>query len=365
MTISADEMDPTAVIEGLNKLEVAAAAEEPSKALRLTSRQKVAVLLAQLGPVRAAPILKEMTDDEAVDLSMEIAKLPPLSPETVIEVLAEFVDRISNSDLVSQGSLALARELLEERLGQAKALEVFEQVEGQRITSPLSGLLRADPRQARAVLGEQQPQVVAVILANLPPEDAAQVLSEFDPAFRTKVATRIAKLTRVDPAAIRQATALVEGKLRSSQSGGATAVAGGTTAMAEILNHSDRSVEQQVLSDLESDYQELADQIRAKLFTFDDVVALESRALQQILRQVDAPTLALALKAPDLSEEAISKIRTNLSERVTAMVDEEIDVLGTVRTSQVNAAQAAIVKAARQLDADGVIVIARDDEVVS
>jgi flagellar motor switch protein FliG len=342
-------------------------APRPSAALAsagLSNRQKVAVLLAQLGTQKAAPILKEMTDDEAITLTTEMVGLPPLSTEAVVEVVAEFLDRISRSDLVSQGGLDLARELLAERLGQTRAQEVMDQIEGQQSSGPLSGLLRVDPQQALAVLGEQQPQVVAVLLAYLPPEDAASLLSELDPTFRVKVAKRIAKLTRVDPAAIRQATALLEGKLRNSRAGGTTTLTGGTTAMAEILNHSDRSVEQQILSELEGDDQELAEQIRSKLFTFDDVVQLDDKSLQQIFRKMDVSTLALAMKGPQLSPEALVRIRSNLSERVTTMIDEEMEVMGTVRNSQINSAQAMIVRTARQLDAEGIIVIARDGEVV-
>jgi flagellar motor switch protein FliG len=343
------------------------AATRPSTSLassRLSNRQKVAVVLAQLGAHKAAPILKEMTDDEAISLTTEMVGLPSLSTETVMEVLAEFMERVSHSDLVSQGGLDLAREFLQERLGQTRAQEIIDQIEGQQFSGPLAGLLRVDPQQALAVLGEQQPQVVAVLLAYLPPEDAASLLSELDPDFRVKVSKRIAKLTRVDPTAIRQATTLLEGKLRNSQARGTTTLTGGTTAMAEILNHSDRSVEQQILSQLEGDDQELAEQIRAKLFTFDDVVKLEDKALQQIFRKVDAPTLALAMKGPELSPDALTKIRSNLSERVTTMIEEEMEVMGAVRSSQINGAQATIVRTARQLDAEGIIVIARDGEVV-
>jgi flagellar motor switch protein FliG len=310
----------------------------PSASLGLNNRQKVAVLLAQLGTQKAAPILKEMTDEEAISLTTEMVGLPPLSTEVVVEVVAEFLDRISRSDLVSQGGLDLARELLQERLGQTRAQEVMDQIEGQQSSGPLSGLLRVDPQQALAVLGEQQPQVVAVLLAYLPPEDAASLLSELDPAFRVKVAKRIAKLTRVDPSAIRQATALLEGKLRNSRAGGTTTLTGGTTAMAE--------------------------QIRSKLFTFDDVVQLDDKSLQQIFRKADVPTLALAMKGPQLTPDVLSRIRGNLSERVITMIDEEMEVMGAVRNSQINGAQAMIVRTARQLDAEGIIVIARDGEVV-
>ena len=134
--------------------------------------------------------------------------------------------------------------------------------------------------------------------------------------------------------------------------------------MAEILNHSDRDVEQQILSELEEDDQELAEQIRAKLFTFDDVVKLDDKALQQIFRKIDPLTLALAMKGPQLTPEALSRIRGNLSERVITMIDEEMEVMGAVRSSQINGAQSTIVRIARQLDAEGIIVIAREGEVI-
>lgn len=333
-------------------------------AAQLTSRQKIAVLLAHLGTQRAAPILKELSDDEAIGFTKEMIGLPPLTASMIMDVFAEFMERVGRSELMGQGGLELARAFLQERLGQARAQEVMDQIEGQRAASPLSGLLRIDPQQALAVLGGQQPQVVAVLLAYLPPGEAANLLSVLDPAFRVKVAKRIAQLTRVDPVAIRQATSLFAEKLRGSQFGGSTTVAGGTATMAEILNHSDRSIEQQVLSELELDDQALVEQIRAKLFTFDDVIKLEDKSLQQIFRKLEVPTLALAMKEPRLSPDVLAKIRANLSERVTAMVDEELEAMGTVRGSQINAAQAIIVRTARQLDAEGVIVIAREDEVV-
>jgi flagellar motor switch protein FliG len=362
-TTTTEEAVPVAVA-GTSVKSAAGLAPRPSSSVTLRNPQKVAVLLAQLGPQKAAPILKEMTDEEAISLTTEMVGLPPLTTETVVEVVSEFLERVSQSDLVGQGGLDLARELLQERLGQTRAQEVIDQLEGQQASGPLSGLLRVDPQQALAVLGEQQPQVVAVLLAYLPPEDAANLLSELDPAFRVKVAKRIARLTRVDPAAIRQATALLEGKLRNSRASGTTTPTGGTTAMAEILNHADRSVEQQILGELEGDDRELAEQIRSKLFTFDDVVQLEDKSLQQIFRKMDVATLALAMKGPELSPETLSRIRSNLSERVITMLDEEMEVMGAVRSSQINSAQASIVRTARQLDAEGVIIIARDGEVV-
>lgn len=338
--------------------------EHVSVANRFSNGQKVAILLAHLGPKKAAPIIKEFSDDETIAISKAIIDLPVLDNDVLLEVLAEFMDRASRPDLGGAGGLELARVLLQDRLGQVRAQEIIDQIEAQRAASPLLSLANIDPQQALAVLGAQQPQVVAVLLAYLPPEDAANLFTILDAEFRVKVARRIAQLTRVDPTAIRQATGLIAERLRSSESGNATTVAGGAAAMAEILNHADRSVEQQVLGEIEQDDEVLAQQIRAKLFTFDDVLRLDDKALQQIFRKVDAPTLALAMKDPHLSPENLARIRANLSERVIGIIEEEIEVMGAVRATQINAAQGMVVRVTRQLDEEGVIIIARDDEVV-
>jgi flagellar motor switch protein FliG len=347
------------------KVEGTTEAVAPKNVVPLTNRQRVAVLLAHFGAQRVGPVLREMSDDEAITLSKEIVSLPAVNNETIIDVLAEFMERCSQPDFAGQGGLSLAREFLEDRLGQARAQEIIDQIEGQQATGPLSGLLRVDPQQALAVLGAQQPQVVAVLLAYLAPEDAAGLLSALEPGFRAKVAKKIAQLNRVDPVAVRHATSLLVGKLRNSDGASSTTVAGGSSVMAEILNHSDRSIEQQVLSEIEKDDQALAEQIRTKLFTFDDVLKLEDKSLQHIFRRVDAQTLALAMREPSLSSEAVARIRANVSERVNTMIEEEREVMGPVRTTQINAAQATIVRVARKLDSEGVIVIARENEIVA
>jgi flagellar motor switch protein FliG len=343
------------------------AAPAPDRApssVRLTNRQKVAVVLAQLGPKKATPILKEMSDPDAIAFTTEVANLPSLDTDTVVEILGELVARIHESTLVNQGGITLARQFLQERLGPARADEVLDELENKSVAGPLALLAHSDPRQVVAILAEQQPQTVAVLLAHMRPEDAARIMAELPGEFRIKVARRIAQLDRVDPAAVRQTTALIEAKLRSLHTVGALTVAGGASAIAEILNHSDRQTERQILGELETQDSELVEQIRANLFTFDDVIALDARSLQQILRRVPGATLAAALKGAQLDGAAMAHIRGNLTERGAQTLDEELEVLGAIRTSQVDAAQAEIVRTARELDAEGVIVIARNDEVV-
>src|ERR1700727_843629 len=326
-------------------------------AIVLSNRQKVAVVLAQLGPKKANPILREMSDPDAIAFTTEVANLPSLDSDTVVGVLAELVTRIHESTLVNQGGITLARQFLQERLGQARADEVLDELETKSTVGPLAVLAHADPRQVVAILAEQQPQTVAVLLAHMRPEDSARIMAELPGEFRIKVARRIAQLERVDPAAVRQTTALIEAKLRSLHTVGALTVAGGASAIADILSHSDRQTQRQILGELESQDSELAEQIRANLFTFDDVVALDARSLQQILRRVPSSTLAAALKGAQLDGDAMAHIRSNLTERGAQTLDEEIEVLGAVRASQVDAARADIVRTARELDAEGVIVM--------
>jgi flagellar motor switch protein FliG len=356
----------------LDQAEAAALAEEAAtvpppadgQEITLTNRQKVAVVLAQLGPKRATPILREMADPDAIDLTTEIANLPALDTDTVVEVLGEFVDRVRGTSLVSQGGLELARQFLNERLGKVRADEVLDQMESKLAVGPLAVLATADPRRVVGVLAEQQPQTVAVLLAHMRPEDAARIMGALPAEFRTQVARRIAQLDRVDPAAVRQTTTLIEAKLRSLHTLGSTSSVGGATAIADILSHADRNTERQILGQLDEEDTALAERIRANLFTFEDVVALDDRSLQQILRKVPPTTLAVALKGAHLEDDALARIRQNLTERASISLAEELEVLGTVRTSQVDEAQAQIVRAARELDEEGVIVIARDDEVI-
>lgn len=338
---------------------------DASAAVTLSNRQKVAAILAHIGAKKAAPIFQELSDDDAIKLSKAMIDLPMLDRVTLLRVLAEFMERVSHPEGGNAGGFDIARALLQERLGESRAQEILNQFEGQQAASPLIKLARVDPQQALAVLGGQQPQVVAVLLAYLPSADAAALLGVLEPEFRLKVAKRIALLTRVDPVAIRQATGLLVERLGESDIASKTTMAGGTATMAEILNHSDRSIEQQVLNGLELEDEALVQQIRAKLFTFDDVLKLDDKALQQIFRKLDAPTLALAMKDPQLSSDAQAKMRANISERVSVMVQEEIEVMGAVRGSQINVAQGAIVRVARQLDEEGAIIIAREDEVVA
>ena len=344
------------------ELDAASFTPEPDRpAIHLTGRQKVALVVAQLGPKKAAPILKEMSDEDAIELTTEIANLPALDNETVVEVLGEFVGKIGEPDVINQGGLALAREFLQERLGQARASEVLDEMEAKQAMGPLASLASTDPRQVVSVLVEQQPQTVAVLLAYMRPEDAARIITELPHDFRTKVARRIGQLEWVDPAAVRHATTVIESKLRTlNNTGSVASSANGAATIAEILNFSGRSTEKQIMGELESQDSELAAKIKANLFTFDDAMALEDKALQQILRRVTPATIATALKGDELPADLLGRVKANLTERAVANLEEELEVQINVKTAQIDAAQAEIVKATRELDAEGIIVITKE-----
>jgi flagellar motor switch protein FliG len=338
----------------------------------LTNRQKVAVVIAQMGPKRAVPIMNELSDQDAIALATEVAELPELDDNTVIEVLGEFARKVAveppsgERTLVGQGGLALAREFLVERVGLTRADEIMSEIETRRAVASQAGLASSDPRDVAAVLVEHPPQAVAVVLAHMRPEDASRVLVALPEDVRTDIVRRIALLGWVDPAAVRIATELIESQLveltRPGAAGPREATAGaapGAGTIAQILSCSGRSAERQILADLAADGGDLARQIRDRMFTFDDVVALEDVAIQQIVRRVPPSVLAPALKDETLAADVVARVRANLTERAIANLDEELEVIGSLTVEQVEAAQAEVVRAARDLEADGMISFAR------
>jgi len=324
---------------------------------RLNGAQKVAIVLAQLGPQRAATILRSMSDAEAISLTTELANLPPLDQETVASVLGEFVDRARAAQAVGQGGLETARAILRERLGAQRAEEILAQISGKLAVGPLAVLANADPRQVVTFLADEHPQTIAVVLAHMPPDDAARILAELPAELAAAVVPRVAKMERVSPDAVSQAAGLLETKLRASAAS-ATALTGGVPSLVAILNRSDRSTERRVMELLEQTDPELADEVRAKMFTFDDVGTLDDRTLQQVLRRLETKDLALALKGAN--DELLARFKANVTERTAAELDEELVSMGPVRASAVDEAQAKIVATIRQLEDEGVIEIVRD-----
>lgn len=328
----------------------------------LNGSQKAAAVLAQMGTTRAAKVLKSMSEAEVVSLMAEMAQLPPLGTRDVSDVLSEFVDSVTALVSVGQGGIDAARKLLRERLGAGRAEEVLEQFAMSTNVRPLAFLNRLDPMQVVTYLAEEHPQVIAVVLAHLPADSAAEVFHGMDQTLRTDVAQRIATMGQIAPEVVQEIAAVLELKLSVLlQSGGSTgSVVGGVPALVSILNNADRAAEKQILADLEASDPDLAEEIRNQLFVFDDVVGLDDRTLQRVLRNIVPKDLAVALKG--VEETVREKFLRNLSERAAQDLVEEIEILGPTRLSAVEAAQMQLVKTVREMEAAGEVVLARGDD---
>ena len=331
----------------------------------LTGPQKAAVILAQLDTHRATRVLRAMSESEVVDLMSAMATLPALDPSAVRGVLSEFSGQASALMQVGQGGVDTARKLLRERLGAGKADEVLEQFVQASYSHPLAFLHRLDPQQLVSAIADEHPQTVAAVLAHLPADQAAQVVAHMEEEMRTDVAKRIATMGRITPDTIGHVAEVLEKKLSTVlRSGMSTSTqVGGLPTIVAILNQTDRASEKLILAGLETSDPELAEEIRNEMFVFDDVIGLDDRTLQRVLRNVVPKELAVALKG--VGDDIRQKFLRNMSERAAEDLADEIELLGPTRLSTVEAAQGAVVRTVRELEASGEIVLARgDDEFV-
>ncbi len=327
----------------------------------LTGPQKAATVLAQMDTHRAAQALKSMSESEVVMLMTEMAKLPQLDANLVSDVIGEFLAGVSDMVAVQQGGAETARALLKERLGSDRADEVMEQVYG-GVDGPLNLLHRLDPLQVNTFLAEEHPQTIAVILVHLASDHAAEILGRMEEKLRVDVADRIATMGRIDPQVVQDIAVIVERKFATMlQPGGTTRMAaGGIPALVSILNNVDRASEKLILTELDALDPEVAEKIRNQLFVFDDVVALDDRTLQRVLRNVVPKDLAVALKGVD--DSVRDKFLRNVSERASEDLLEEIEMLGPTRLSTVETAQMQLVKIVREMEEAGEIVLMRGDD---
>jgi flagellar motor switch protein FliG len=330
----------------------------------LTGSQRAAIVIAQLDEIRAAKILRAMSEIDVLEITKAMVDLPALDSDDVRAVLDEFNAQAEHFLQVSQGGLEQARKLLQERFGADRADAVLNDLMEDRESHPLDFLHRIDVRQVGNLVTDEHPQTIAVVLAHMPPEAGAQLLADMEEEMRVDIVRRLATMGRLTPVAIRYLAEVLEQKAASIlRSGTVTSTVGGMTSTIAILNLTDRATERQILSKLDEKDPELAESIRNEMFVFDDIAGLDDRAMQQILRHVVAKDLAVALKSA--AEEIRTLFVRNMSERAAGDLKEEIESLGPVRVSQVEAAQSAIVKIVRDLEAAGEIVLARgDDEYV-
>ncbi len=329
----------------------------------LTGKQKAAILLIALGPDISAQVLKHMREDEIEKLTLEIANQRKLSQEQKDKVLAEFHQMCLAKEYISNGGLDYAREVLEKALGAEKAVSIINRLTTSLQIRPFDFARKTDPSQLLNFIQNEHPQTIALIMAYLQPEQSAAIVSALAPERQVDVARRIATMDRTSPDVIRDVERILERKLSSLVTQDFTA-AGGVDSIVEILNRVDRTTERTIIENMEVQNPELAEEIKKRMFVFEDIVLLDDRSLQLVLREIDNKDLALALKAT--SGEVANKIYKNISKRAAEMLREEIEYMGPVRIRDVEEAQQKIVNNIRRLEESGEIVVSRGkgDEII-
>lgn len=330
----------------------------------LTMPQRAAVVLAQLDDERAQRVLANMSELEVISIMAEMSKLPIMRVEEVDRIIGEFTDEAGALLQVRQGGTELAQRWLRDRLGMSRASEVMLELQSIMHDHPLMFLNRIEPQQIVRFLGDEHPQTVALVLANLHVEHAARVIEELSEEKRVEIARRMATMAPVPTEVVKRIAVELESQLSAFvRSGQVSAEMGGVSSVVAMLNNADRAAERQILSALEQSDPELADRIRTEMFVFDDVMALDDATLQVALRSVVMKDMALALKGKP--PQMVEKVTRNISERAAEDLLEDMASLGPQRLSVVEAAEATIVKAVRELADAGEITIGRgNDELV-
>jgi flagellar motor switch protein FliG len=326
----------------------------------LTGPRKAAVLLVQMGRDHAARVLSQMRESEVEELTGEVVRLGTIGAEIVHDVVDEFHHLVVAQRHAAQGGMDFARDLLEASLGREKAGEIVDRLAAIYRDVPFSFLQKADARQLLSFMQDEHPQTVALVLAHLHATQASQILSGLAPELQADVANRIAVMDRTSPEIIRQVEKTLERKLSSVLQPSDLFSVGGLQPLVDIINRSDRATEKLILEGLAERNPELAEAVRAQMFVFEDIVTLDDRAVQLVLRQVETGDLAVALKG--VRDDVSDKVLRNMSERAAENLREEIELLGPQRVKNVEDAQNKVVQVIRALEESGQIVITRGDD---
>ncbi|AKM18522.1 flagellar motor switch protein FliG [Anoxybacillus geothermalis] len=330
----------------------------------LTGRQKAAILLISLGPDVSASIYKHLSEEDIEKLTLEISNVRQVAAEQKEEVLEEFRQLALAQDYIAQGGIAYAKEVLEKALGPDKAMNIINRLTSALMVRPFDFARKADPMQLLNFIQHEHPQTIALILSYLDPAQAGQILSALPQEMQADVARRIALMDSTSPEIISEVEQILERRLSATVMQDYTQ-AGGIEAVVEVLNQVDRSTERTILEALEIQDPELAEEIKKRMFVFEDIVTLDNRAIQRVIREVDNNDLMLALKVA--SDEVKEIVFRNMSTRMAETFKEEMEYMGPVRLRDVEEAQSRIVAIIRRLEEAGEIVIARgggDDIIV-
>ncbi|MCM3739049.1 flagellar motor switch protein FliG [Oceanobacillus luteolus] len=331
---------------------------------KLSGKQKAAILLVSLGPDVSAQVYKHLTDEEIEKLSLEISSVKKVDSVMKDEIIEQFHQIAVAQDFITQGGIGYAKTVLEKAFGKQEAASIINRLTSSLQVRPFDFARKADPQQVLNFIQNEHPQTIALVLSYLDAEQAGQILSELPQEMQADVAKRIATMDSTSPEIISQVERVLESNLSASLTEDYTQT-GGIQAVVEVLNGVDRSTERTILDTLEVQDPDLAEEIKKRMFVFEDIVILDNRAIQRVIREVENDDLRLALKVA--SEEVKDIIFNNMSQRMAETFKEEMEYMGPVRLRDVEEAQTNIVSTIRRLEDIGEIVIARgggDDIIV-
>ena len=330
----------------------------------MKGKQKAALLLISLGPEVAAAVYKNLTEEEVERLTLEISSVKKVDSSVKEEIIEEFHNIAIAQDYISQGGIGYAKTVLEKALGKDHAQAIINRLTSSLQVRPFDFARRADPAQLLNFIQNEHPQTIALVLSYLEPEQAGIILSSLPQEVQADIARRIATMDSTSPEVISEVESVLERKLSSTVTQDFTET-GGVDAVVEVLNGVDRSTEKTILDALEIQDPDLAEEIRKRMFVFEDMVTLDSRSIQRIIRDCENEDLILSLKVS--SEEVQKVLYDNMSQRMAESFQEEIEIMGPVRLRDVEEAQSRIVAIIRRLEDSGEIIIARgggDDIIV-
>ena len=330
----------------------------------LSPKEKAAILLISLGKEHSAELYKHLSEEEISDMTLSITTTRRVEPEVREAIVDEFYEMCLAQKFISEGGIDYARDILEKAIGTERAEEMIRKLSSSLQVRPFDFIRRVDSTQILNVIHNEHPQIIALVLSYIEPNQAAQIVASLPTDRQTEIISRISKMGSTSPEYVKEAERILERKITSM---GFTdnIVVGGIDTIVDIVNALDRASEKNILESLDINDAELADEIRKRLFVFEDIAKMNNPAIQRVLREVSNTDLAVALKMA--TEDVTKIIFNNVSKRLQDMIKDDMEVMGPVRVRDVEDAQQRIVNVIRKLEEDGEIVIARgegDDMIV-
>jgi len=330
----------------------------------LTTREKAAVLLISLGKEYSAELYKHLSEEEISDMTLSITTTRRVEPDIREQVITEFYEMCLTQKFISEGGIDYAREILEKAIGPERANEMIRKLSSSLQVRPFDFIRRVDSNQILNVIHNEHPQIIALVLSYIEPKQAAQIIASLPQERQVEIISRISRMGSTSPEYIKEAERIMERRI-SSMGYTDNIVVGGIDTIVNIVNSLDRSSEKNILESLDVNDNELAEEIRKKLFVFEDIAKLSNVAVQRVLREINSSDLAIALKMA--TEDVSVKIFANISKRLQEMIKDDMEVMGPVRVRDIEEAQQRIVNVVRKLEEDGEIIVARgegDDMIV-